>query len=228
MASESSAAASRDGSSIAAALRLPSELPCNLCRRPAECKRCGGCSGVWYCGRDCQRSDWQRHRPQCHRLQDIRRWAAFAEHLGTQFSKADDMAYAKAPRDLSSLPTLPHLVLGTVGSSTSGQAYLNTCRFSHERPGTIPMFIMSEDLRSVESNPRILDASFRNLFGGKSLEAAAKAGLPIAVKRSFLHEPGFQLPSIIHAGKANSPFGSEQCVFVLPSPAAASAADKNK
>ncbi|KAH9842151.1 CBR-SET-14 protein [Teratosphaeria destructans] len=35
--------------------------------RPAQpLKTCRGCSTAWYCGRECQKKHWKRHRPSCH------------------------------------------------------------------------------------------------------------------------------------------------------------------
>ncbi|TCD71343.1 hypothetical protein EIP91_011114 [Steccherinum ochraceum] len=32
---------------------------------PAEFKRCAGCHKVWYCGSDCQKTDWKSHKKPC-------------------------------------------------------------------------------------------------------------------------------------------------------------------
>ena len=31
----------------------------------ASLKKCGGCENVFYCGKECQRADWVRHKPEC-------------------------------------------------------------------------------------------------------------------------------------------------------------------
>ena len=41
---------------------------CALCRAEVgRGRRCGGCLGVRYCNRDCQRLHWPRHRSPCRR-----------------------------------------------------------------------------------------------------------------------------------------------------------------
>lgn len=37
---------------------------CSLCEKNAE-SRCSRCLGVWYCSRECQRTDWKSHKKQC-------------------------------------------------------------------------------------------------------------------------------------------------------------------
>ena len=39
-------------------------LQCEVCLA-WEAKTCGACKSVRYCSRDCQRQDWERHRPAC-------------------------------------------------------------------------------------------------------------------------------------------------------------------
>jgi hypothetical protein len=31
-----------------------------------QCSRCSQCSVVYYCSRDCQRTDWKVHKPKCN------------------------------------------------------------------------------------------------------------------------------------------------------------------
>ena len=31
----------------------------------AKCRSCGQCHRAWYCGRECQRADWRRHKTAC-------------------------------------------------------------------------------------------------------------------------------------------------------------------
>ncbi|KAH9951807.1 hypothetical protein B0H21DRAFT_775950 [Amylocystis lapponica] len=38
----------------------------------AQFKRCGGCKGVVYCGTDCQKQDWNTHKPKCHEQKRIK------------------------------------------------------------------------------------------------------------------------------------------------------------
>jgi hypothetical protein len=51
--------AQRDGAKMAGVIKT-----CQKCRGSAE-KRCTGCFLVWYCGRDCQRTDWSNHMEDC-------------------------------------------------------------------------------------------------------------------------------------------------------------------
>jgi len=46
--------------------RRPSNA-CHGCGRLDGTKKCGGCGRVYYCGKDCQRSDWKRHKPSCQK-----------------------------------------------------------------------------------------------------------------------------------------------------------------
>lgn len=32
---------------------------------PSFSTRCGGCENTFYCSRECQRGDWQRHKAEC-------------------------------------------------------------------------------------------------------------------------------------------------------------------
>jgi hypothetical protein len=38
---------------------------CALCRKLTETKACGRCHFTRYCGADCQRRDWARHKKEC-------------------------------------------------------------------------------------------------------------------------------------------------------------------
>merc|ERR1712098_767287 len=38
---------------------------CVVCGNTKSLKRCSRCFGVVYCGRECQRADWRRHKPLC-------------------------------------------------------------------------------------------------------------------------------------------------------------------
>lgn len=38
---------------------------CCLCSKKGPWQACGGCKKVYYCGQDCQRSDWSKHKPTC-------------------------------------------------------------------------------------------------------------------------------------------------------------------
>ncbi|KAL0230341.1 hypothetical protein PCE1_003902 [Barthelona sp. PCE] len=40
---------------------------CAVCSEDAP-YRCQKCKQIWYCGVDCQRSDWKRHKKECRRL----------------------------------------------------------------------------------------------------------------------------------------------------------------
>jgi len=44
----------------------PTEMECKHCkRRRTKLHFCSRCRGVRYCGAECQRRDWQVHKPQC-------------------------------------------------------------------------------------------------------------------------------------------------------------------
>ncbi|KAF2083192.1 hypothetical protein K490DRAFT_70055 [Saccharata proteae CBS 121410] len=44
----------------------PKDMRCRSCGKSGETmKRCTGCGRVRYCGRECQRRDWKRHRREC-------------------------------------------------------------------------------------------------------------------------------------------------------------------
>lgn len=41
-------------------------LRCHVCEvRAAYCSLCSACGSVAYCGKQCQRADWRRHKPEC-------------------------------------------------------------------------------------------------------------------------------------------------------------------
>lgn len=37
---------------------------CEKCNMPTD-QKCKGCGMVYYCGSDCQKADWKRHKKQC-------------------------------------------------------------------------------------------------------------------------------------------------------------------
>jgi hypothetical protein len=42
------------------------EQPCRVCHKLTDFK-CSGCSMQYYCSRECQKSDWKRHKQQCNK-----------------------------------------------------------------------------------------------------------------------------------------------------------------
>ncbi len=38
---------------------------CMICGKQNELSRCGRCKKVFYCSRECQKADWQNHKPNC-------------------------------------------------------------------------------------------------------------------------------------------------------------------
>jgi len=60
------------------------EVPCFTCG--TECvkrknktqksqkvlKKCAGCKSAWYCGAECQKADWKRHKLLCEAIQGVR------------------------------------------------------------------------------------------------------------------------------------------------------------
>ena len=45
---------------------------CRVCKAPHCTQRCGGCHYVFYCGGDCQISDWKAHKILCKRISTLR------------------------------------------------------------------------------------------------------------------------------------------------------------
>ena len=41
---------------------------CGSCGRPNGMKKCARCESIYYCGRDCQKTDWPRHKQSCRRV----------------------------------------------------------------------------------------------------------------------------------------------------------------
>jgi hypothetical protein len=62
-----------DRATMADALKAALRLPAEKRRRCAQCDtttsramyKCMSCRTVYYCNRDCQAADWQRHKPAC-------------------------------------------------------------------------------------------------------------------------------------------------------------------
>lgn len=49
------------------------ESCCLLCMKKGKLKKCSACQSAWYCSRECQKSDWLRHKTQeCKELQKKR------------------------------------------------------------------------------------------------------------------------------------------------------------
>ena len=44
-------------------------IPCTLCQKSAS-SRCSGCNLSYYCSKECQKSDWKDHKPECKRKQN--------------------------------------------------------------------------------------------------------------------------------------------------------------
>ena len=40
-------------------------LKCRRCRRESKLMKCSVCEAVWYCGAQCQKEDWKRHKVFC-------------------------------------------------------------------------------------------------------------------------------------------------------------------
>ena len=38
---------------------------CRRCRKETKLMKCGACGDVWYCGKECSRADWFRHKRHC-------------------------------------------------------------------------------------------------------------------------------------------------------------------
>lgn len=45
-----------------------SQISCANCSKPAE-TRCSACITTYYCSKDCQKSDWKNHKPNCKKKQ---------------------------------------------------------------------------------------------------------------------------------------------------------------
>lgn len=41
------------------------EKCCSHCHERCDVQRCAGCNVALYCGRECQKADWSRHKPVC-------------------------------------------------------------------------------------------------------------------------------------------------------------------
>ena len=41
---------------------------CANCFKSDQSSRCNSCKSVWYCGRDCQKTHWKKHKEDCKRL----------------------------------------------------------------------------------------------------------------------------------------------------------------
>lgn len=78
---------------------------CAHCQKPST-TRCTGCLGApeyhnttasatFYCNKECQKSDWQRHKSQCHILQARKKLARAAELLQSIFYRIRMHAYDK-------------------------------------------------------------------------------------------------------------------------------------
>jgi hypothetical protein len=47
---------------------------CEVCHRLVKkLKHCERCNSTYYCGRECQKKDWNRHKKMCKKLMDQRR-----------------------------------------------------------------------------------------------------------------------------------------------------------
>ena len=40
-------------------------VKCRRCRKETKLMKCGQCGNVWYCGAQCQKEDWKRHKVFC-------------------------------------------------------------------------------------------------------------------------------------------------------------------
>lgn len=47
------------------------EHQCTICNKPAAL-RCSQCTGLWYCGKPCQKEDWSVHKLLCSQWKDFR------------------------------------------------------------------------------------------------------------------------------------------------------------
>lgn len=46
----------------------PVKPSCSSCGATWKVHICRGCNAAWYCGQDCQRQDWRRHKEECKRV----------------------------------------------------------------------------------------------------------------------------------------------------------------
>lgn len=44
------------------------DLKCEICGKSEDIKRCAKCKVVAYCSRECQKSDWKKHKKICPQL----------------------------------------------------------------------------------------------------------------------------------------------------------------
>jgi hypothetical protein len=51
------------------------DLICETCGKREEIKRCAKCKLVAYCSRDCQKSNWTKHKKICPQLAAQKEWA---------------------------------------------------------------------------------------------------------------------------------------------------------
>ncbi|KAK4198986.1 hypothetical protein QBC40DRAFT_330057 [Triangularia verruculosa] len=73
--------------------RVPSCFSCgkikdDIGRSLVQCSGCKHSIGAWYCEKDCQKLDWQRHRPTCGI--DIRGWPRFKLDMDKMDPRARD------------------------------------------------------------------------------------------------------------------------------------------
>ena len=54
-----------DSEAVRSLLKEPNATSCGYCHQPEASQRCSRCKRVRYCSRDCQSSDWPRHRSRC-------------------------------------------------------------------------------------------------------------------------------------------------------------------
>ncbi|KAL7155955.1 hypothetical protein ABFS83_03G110900 [Erythranthe nasuta] len=47
------------------------ESKCEWCFSSSNIKACSACHAVWYCSRECQKSDWKLHRAECKSLSKV-------------------------------------------------------------------------------------------------------------------------------------------------------------
>lgn len=61
---------------------------CAVCGSMNDPKPCGGCRGLYYCGKECQLQHWPEHKQRCRRLQntDSGAFGACGSDKGMEFS----------------------------------------------------------------------------------------------------------------------------------------------